>query len=262
MTAALAPARAATTSSLPRWVRLAGWYVLGHCYLLGPALVIGLVLLAVVLGILDARGVDIRSSGMQVLLQVAVWLPFGVAIHYAVNWLGPQLAAGLTRRSFVKASVASAFGIALVAALAQLLLLNLEAWVYQARGWTADGFDGVALAPEATSLTALFGLTLMITAAALSGTLVGLSFVRLRAWATLLLPATVGPLLAVFGLALDPATMFVPIQFGGGDAGRWSPENIGLGGWAGGVLGLAVVASMIVAIHLTARRMPIRGVRA
>lgn len=256
-TAALAPVPA---TGLPRWLRLAGWYVLGHTYLFGGALLVGALVAAVVLAIVSRGGAP-QFSVVQIAHQVAPWLPFGGAVHFAMNWLGPQLVAGLTRRSFIRAAVVSAFGTALVVGLMLMAASWLERVVYDVLGWLPGTFDGRPLAPDTPFLGYLWGLFLILSVSALAGTVVGLTFSRIGALAILLIPVMLAPMVGMALLAVDPTTMWPPIYINrGGDV--YSPADLGIGGAAGVLIGLAILAVVITAVYLLARRIPIRTPRA
>lgn len=70
------------------------------------------------------------------------------------------------------------------------------------------------------------------------------------------------PLIATGVLALDPGAMYSPLTFTR-DGDPWRPPSLGLDrGLASVVLGLAILAVTIAAIHLIAGRHPVRSARA
>lgn len=247
----------------PRWVEAAVWQAVGHWAILGGFFLVVVVVMAVVLAIVSQNTTPTLSA-FQYPMQGAMWIPFGVAIHFATSWLGPHIAAGMTRRSFVRAAVGGVGLLAVSGAIVTLLLLRLEAWVYGLLGWTA-GTDPGRIAPaEAPTLAYLWGLILLIAVAGLTGLVVGLTYARLGPVATLLLPVTLLPLAAVAFLALDPATMFVPFLAWTADDGglMWSPPSLGLGGVAASLLiGVVILLATTYVVHRLARRMPIRAQR-
>lgn len=249
------------SSRTPRWLRLAGWQVGGYALILGGFLLAAVIVAAIVLAIVSRSTVPTMSA-LQFAQQAAPWFLFGVAIHYAVSWLGPHVAAGLPRRTFVKTAVAAAIGAAALGAPAIVALQYAERWVYGLLGWSAGSDSGRVAATQAALLPYLWGLFLLLAVAALTGLIVGLSYARLGAAATLLLPLTISPLLIAASSAFDRSTMFVPalIRI---DGGYVMPLTIAQGGVVVSlIVGLAVLVASTVAIHLLARRIPIRSPRA
>ncbi|GAB96897.1 hypothetical protein BJY21_001459 [Kineosphaera limosa] len=249
-----------TTSGTTRWLRLAGWQVWGYVIILGCFLLAAAVIAAVVLTVV-ARSTTPTISALQFAQQAAPWFLFGVAIHYCTSWLGPHVVAGLPRRSFVKAAVVAAAGGAALGALGLVVLLFAERWIYGLLGWSAGADSGRVLATQAPLLPYLWGLFLLLFLAALTGLVVGLSYVRLGTVATFLLPLTLSPLLLGGLFAFDTATMFVPavIRIEGLPVSWLTGPGSGV---AGALVGLALVGAALVAIHLQARRIPIRSPRA
>lgn len=250
--------RAATTRR-PRWLALAGWQFLGQVTVFAVALVAAVVLAAVVLAILS-RVTTPSYSALQVAVQAAPWLPFAIAIHFSTSWLNLQLAAGLTRRSSVKAAVLSGFGTGAATAVLLAVTLWAEHLVYGRLGWTAAHFSDRTLLPEGPWLPQLWGLFLIMSAWALTGTVVGLAYQRFGAGATLLLPVMLLPLAAVALLVIDPMTMWAPVTIVT-ETGLYTPARFGFGGLAGVAAGVAVLALVVAAIHLLARRLLIRSPR-
>lgn len=243
----------------PRWLDLAGWQFIGQTTVFVAVLAAAIVLAALVLGI-TSRVTTPSYSALQVAVQAAPWLPFAVAIHFSTTWLNLQLVAGFTRRHSVRAAVLSGFGTGLALTLLLLVVLWAEHRVYGWLGWTAASFSGRALLPEAPLLPQLWGLFLIMSTWALAGTVVGLGYQRFGASATLLLPVMLLPLAAVALLAIDPTTMWAPVTISTG-TGLYTPARFGLGGIAGVAVGVAVLGLVVAAIHLLARRIPIRSPR-
>lgn len=256
-TAALSPRPAAR----PRWLSMARWQTVGHWWVLGGFLLIAVIVISVILALVG-RSATPTLSAVQFAPQIGMWMPFGVAIYYCTTWFGPAISGGMTRRSFVRAAVTSVFALAISGALALYVLLRLEPVVYEARGWTPR-LDGGRISPADASVPLyLWGLFLLLAVAGLSGLLVGWTYDRLGAWATFLLPLTMLPLIATGVLALDPGAMYSPLTFTR-DGDPWRPPSLGLDrGLASVVLGLAILAVTIAAIHLLARRHPVRSARA
>ena len=244
----------------PRWLVLAGWQITGQVLFFAGVLAAAIVLIAVVLAVIS-RSATPSYSAFQITVQAAPWLPFGVAIHFSTVWLNLQLAAGFTRRSAVKAAVATGFGTGLAVALMLLAVLWAEYLVYGWLGWTADRFNGRALFPEAPLGSQVWGLFLVMSAWTLGGTAVGLAYHRWGKAATVLLPVLLLPLAAVALLAIDPSTMWAPFSINR-DGTVYTPADHGFGGMVGVALGVAMLALLVAAIHLLARRIPITGPRA
>lgn len=250
-----------TTIASPRsrWLRLAGWQIAGYATVTGGLLLTAAIVLAVILAI-ASRYTTPTLSGMQIVQQIAMWFLFAVAIHYAVSWLGPHVAAGGTRRAFVKAAVIAAAGAAALLAAALLVMAYVEGWIYGLLGWSAGVDHGRAAATQSPVAPYLWGLFMVTFVAALTGLLVGLSYARWGAIATFALPLTMAPLLLTSALGADPATMFAPglIIVNG----RVLSPALGHGFAGSALVGVLIMAATVVAIHLLARRTPIRSPRA
>lgn len=244
------------TRRSPQWVQVATWQVIGQAITFAGFLAAAIVI-AVIALVIISRSVTPSYSALQLAQQVAPWFPFAVAIHIAVSWLRPHVAAGMTRRSYVRGAIASALVTGIGAALALVVVLSVEHWVYGRLGWTAGALDGRALAPSTPLLPYLWGLAVLVAAGALSGTIVGLSYVRLGPLATLALPVTLLPLPAVALLGLDPRTMFTAVAIRV-DGEIVSPVGFGTGGGLGAVLAaLLVLGLAALAVYLLARRIPL-----
>lgn len=244
------------TSALPRWLRMAGWQTAGHWLVfagfLGIALVIAVVALAVI-----SRSRTPMSSAFQIVQQIGMWVPFAVAVHFASRWLGPHVSAGMTRRSFVRASVLAAVALAVSGAVVVWSLAQAESWVFERLGWTPVVRQGLVAVTQAPPAAYLWGLFLLLAMSGVTGLLIGLTYARVGSAATLLLPLTLAPLAATAILALDPATMFRPFLFTF-DGQTWAAPVLADGGVARSVLlGLVLLCATSALVHLLARRMPI-----
>ncbi|MBU4336623.1 MAG: hypothetical protein KJ548_08605 [Actinobacteria bacterium] len=157
--------------------------------------------------------------------QAVAWFLFSQAITLVAGSLRIHVAAGMTRRSFVRGSLGAHLVIGFAHGVVFVALLQLERLVHQAAGWSFEVHDG--LDPTGTRIGVLlmdFGGSFVV--ASLSGLLVGIVYQRVSGWwGTLALPLTVGPLLVVLGSS-------------GGDVGQ-----ILLGGVATGQIG--VVAALV-----------------
>lgn len=249
--------------SRPRWVRLAGWQTTGYGYTVGGFLAVALVIAAVVL-FLVSRNVTPGMSALQIVNQAVPWFLFGSAIYFVTSWLGPLVSAGMSRRSFVRGSVAAAFVVAAGTALVVLALAWAEQRIYGGLGWSAAYDVGPVPTVDAPLVPYLWGLFLLFSVATVTGLIVGLSYTRLGAWATLLLPVTLLPVIVVPAAALDPETMFISGVFSIGTAVE--VHTVALIDIGSGVtrflIGLATLGVSVLVVHLLARRIPINGPRA
>ena len=213
-------------------VRLAGWF--------WAIALVGIVLASVVVWLVSGR-VDHLISPFAV--QAGVWFPFSQAIAIGSVYLTVHVAAGMTRRTFVRAAllVALGTGVGYTGVLAVLVLA--ERALHGALGWgsrmAALGLP-VGEQPLGEVVAALAALSVPFVVGNLSGLLVGIVYLRFGAlWGTLSLPLTVGPLVLV--LYLLP---FVPLL--GTPAG---PGRVGVDAVAG-----AVVAALLAAVFATLTR--------
>lgn len=250
-------AGASGRSGRPTWIRLAGWQVIGHWVGLAGTLVLALAVIAVVLTLVVRSGGTPGLSGLQFALQVLPWLPFGVAIYFANSWLTAQVAAGMTRRSFVRAGVLACLVVAATAAVALLVLLRVEAWLYRSQGWTPGVDPGRIPIDQAAVLPYFWGLFLLLAIAGLTGLIVGVSFLRWGPPATFCLPVTMLPLIAVFFLGLDRETMFTPIALSVG-GGYYGAPQFGLGAVTASLLvGSVLIGLTVFALQRLTRRAPV-----
>lgn len=238
----------AATRRRPQWVRVSAQLLRAYAGLMvwfwGTVVFFAVAILAVV-----SRFHEVRVSGVQFAHHGALWFPFSLAIIITSGYLAVHVAAGMTRRSFARASLVVAGVISLVNAVAATLLLLLERAVYDRLGWfhgvVREGADQEVLASGA-GVHAL-NLFVVLAAGMISGTLVALAYYRFGGWTgTLALPLTMLPLLL--------AGLF-PVA----DADGWSFWQLPLPALdvAGPVLTLFVLAAGAAAVVLLARRVPI-----
>ncbi len=134
--------------------------------------------------------------------QASIWFPFSQAILVVSVFLRVHVASGMTRRTFVRASLlvssATGFGYAVVLTALVLVERRLHALV----GWDAAMHE-VQIADESSSVgVLLLDLAVPFVVANLSGLLVGVAYQRLGGWVgTLVLPLTAGPVLLTQYLA-------------------------------------------------------------
>lgn len=217
-------------------LRLAAWF--------WPIALLALAAATVAVWVAAGRvDVSIAVHGRQAL----VWFLFSQAIQVAASYPRVHVAAGMTRRSLVRGTLLASGATGLAYALVLIGLVLVERWLHALAGW-GSALREVQLAGERAPLWALPIDTVVLTLLAITtGLLVGITYQRWGARATLALPLTVGPLLALLYLGIAP-TGDVP---GLGDV---APRA--LVGLAGGVgaLGVLVVAA---AFAVIARRLPL-----
>ncbi|UCN15203.1 hypothetical protein LFM56_02410 [Cellulomonas iranensis] len=206
------------------------------------------VVTAVVLGVVVLWRVD-GEVGTAVSLyarQGVVWFPFSLAVLVVAAQLRVHVAAGRTRRTFVRASLAVAVGTGVAYAVVLQLLVLAERAVHDAAGWGWRIADPMLADESSPAGVLLAELVVFLVAAQVSGLLVGVVYQRAPGWwGTLALPLTVGPLLGVAAL----------LGGAGGDAHvarTWpaaAPPLLG---------GVALVAVMAVAYAAVTRTVEIR----
>lgn len=133
--------------------------------------------------------------------QGGVWFPFAQAIGIVVGYLRVHVAAGMTRRTFARATLLVGVGTGVAYAAVLTLLTVVERALHHAAGWGWRVADA-GLADE-TSATGLLTAELLLSFVVgnLSGLLVGAVYQRGGGWwGTLTLPLTVGPVAAVVAL--------------------------------------------------------------
>lgn len=228
----------------PQWLRIAEWHFMGHLVVWAGFLAVWLALAVIVLFAVSRR-VEPSLSALQFAPHIAIWVPFGVSIYFVNDWLTVHLAAGMTRRLFVRAGLSAGMAIAVVAAVSVTWLLLLETWIYGRLGWRSQAIPEKVLPSEAGFWPYTWGMVMLTAAGAVCGLLVGLTYLRLGpGGGTLCLPLTVLPLFVVATLGVDPRRMFTPwdLTFYGGGAGQ--------------LLGVAAIVCAAVAVHLLARDVP------
>ncbi len=192
--------------------------------------------------------------------QGAAWFVFGTAVYFATVWLGPMVSAGATRRTVERAGLVAAPALGLTGALAWMLVSHAEHWIFGRLGW-AHGVDGRRLSIlDVPALTYLAAFALTITIAAVCGSLVGVTYFRWGAWATVLLPLTLLPLVACALLGVDSSIVFPPFLLDLGNALRPDGNAFGLLARLG--FGLVILAQTAGAHHALIRRVPVRSTKA
>jgi hypothetical protein len=190
--------------------RAAAWLLTAHLYM--AAWFWGGVVVVAVLGhVFFSRPAD-GSSVVGLAYQAGVWFSFGMGVALSLRELEANIAAGITRRAFLRANLAVAVGMGAVYAGAMVTLQGVEALVLGAAGWEPRRVTSVLY----DSMTDLPGLALVyllaFTAAGLAGLVVGMAYYRLGGvWGTIALVPAVPPLLGVLAL------------LGGRDGTTWVP---------------------------------------
>ncbi|SFJ68537.1 hypothetical protein [Cellulomonas sp. KH9] len=159
-----------------------------------PVVVVASVLVDRLLGVDDA-------SVVLYARHAAIWFPFSQAIALVALYLRLHVAAGMTRRTFARATVLVGVGTGAAYGVVLTVLAVVERGIHTAlgRGWrVTDGF----LADESSPLGLLLAeLVVCCVVGNVSALLVGAAYQRwggLRG--TLALPLTVGPVFLVFAL--------------------------------------------------------------
>lgn len=196
--------------------RAAWWLTSSHLFMAGWFWGIVLVLAIVSTAVVRGGGVGMRSDGtpasaMSMAAQSAVWFTFAMAIALSLRQLRPHLAAGLTRRSFVRANLLVVLGMAAVYALVMVLFLVVEALVVRAAGWEPRTVDGVLFGGVSDAPAAFVGFLLLFGVAALAGLVVAMSYHALGGrWGTVLLLPAVPPVFLVMMLVDRSSSSGIP----------------------------------------------------
>jgi len=207
MTAVDTPRRIPVRRSQTR--RAAWWLIYSHLYMAawfwGVILLLSLVTTFVFRGDgLGLRGDGTISSVVSMGVQAALWFSFAMAIALSLRQLSAHLAAGLTRRSFVRANFLVSVVMAAVYALVMAVLLVVESAVVSAVGWAPRAVDGVPFDGVADAPRAFLVYLLVFATAAVAGLVVGMAYHRLGGlWGTVMLLPAIPPLFVVMMLLVD-----------------------------------------------------------
>lgn len=181
--------------------------------------------------------------------QGIIWLPFSLAIIWAVSYVNVHVAMGLTRRALGRATILAALSTSAVYALGCVGLIQVERAVYSAMGWRHVIMDGLAFMPDTSQVGLLLG-EYVVTAAGglLGGLLCGIVFYRVGGWwGTLAIPVTVGPV--------------VFFQSGMGADVAWLDGSLAVGTVGGGLartaVGVVVLLVVAVAYRTVLRTTPV-----
>lgn len=247
MTTDTAPTHTQTASRRPQWLRVARWLLRAHVSLMAWAWTIAVVVIVVVLFIVS-RGTVPAMSAAAVSHHGLLWFPFSIAIMLTVAYLPFHVANGMTRASFIKASVLVNLAVGVLNAVVTTLGLVVERWAYGRLGWFHGDPDDTTVEVLGSGVLAYgAGLALMFASGMLSGLLIGAVYYRTSAWwGTFALPLTLAPIVVTSLVGLDPET-------------QWTPWSITLADWVPthNLYAVAVLAVSAVAVHLLIRRVPL-----
>lgn len=237
-TPSLSPPVARTATS-PQWLRVARIMLHSHL-VVGLWTVATVTAFAIAILAVVSRSIEPSMSALQYAPPIILWVHFGVNIVIVTTYLRPMVAAGMTRRSFIRAAFLTSVVVAIVLGLVSTALVAAERAAYGRLGWThgfGDGTDNLVLAGGVVEHA--WGATVLLAITGLCGFLVGATFMRLRVWAILLLPLTVGLPFAASVIAVPAPRTATFI----GDS-----PNAAIFGGAGLLVGLALQVVIIVAV--------------
>lgn len=200
---------AVTTSAAVRrpsaTVHTARWLLRQHLGVAAWAAGVLAVAVAVAVVLVDRFG-TIEISIVQFGRQGFIWFPFSMAIMTATSFVNVHVAAGMTRRSLGRATLAVALVMAAFYTVVMTAALQVERAVYGTRGWAQQITDEVPVFSDTSQVGwILTDLALVFTCAQLCGLLVGIVYYRAGGWwGTLALPLTVGPVLVITPILTTP----------------------------------------------------------
>ncbi|MBX9244714.1 hypothetical protein ICW40_07805 [Actinotalea ferrariae] len=223
-------ARLALRSQLVVWV--AFWLTLA-------VIAVGIVVVTVRVGEVEHSAWDYLSAGCR-------WFSFAMLLFVTAGGIGPYVAHGLTRRSFVTLVALDVAVTAAVFSACWTLGHAVENAVFAARGWPTSVQEHLYADGSQLGLVTLEAL-LAVLVYGTSGALVGAAFYRGGGWwGTLTLPLTLAPVAVTESLL----------------TGRWigdlAQRGLDLPLPARGLTILLVVALGMVVLHLVLRRAAIR----
>jgi hypothetical protein len=176
-----------------RTARYLLWWILRVAVWFWPILVLLVVSVRLVLA---ATGV-LPTSILAGATQAGVWFPFSLLIGIAATYPQVHVAAGMTRRSYLRGVLIAVVVSTATSALLMTLALRAERAWYDAMGWTWS-LDGRPDSPVGWVTGVLLPCAAMFLVAHLSGLLVGTVYAsRGGWWGTLTLPLTAGPVMGV-----------------------------------------------------------------
>lgn len=199
----------------------ARWLLRQHIGLAVWAVGILVVLATTALILVDRYG-TVEISIVQFGRQGFIWFPFSVSLISFTAYVSVHVAAGMTRRSLGRASIAAGLTMAAFYTIVMTGALQLERAVYGSRRWAQQITDDAPVFSDTSQVGwILTDLGLVFTATQLCALLVGVVYYRFGGWwGTLAIPLTVGPVLLISPLLttplLDPLSRLarVPIAVG------------------------------------------------
>lgn len=241
-----APSRSTSTTRRPQWIRTCGWLLTRTLYLMLWGWAIAIVLVTVTLAIVS-RYVGIEMSGFAFSHQGMLWYPFALAIIFTTMYLPSHVTNGMTRRSFIQATIVVNIVVGTANAAFSMVALLVERAIYHQLGWFQGHTDGKGADLLASgAATYGLGLVLLFVGGMISGALVGITYHRFGVPATFLLPLTLAPIIGTSLLGLNASTQWTPWDFAF------------LGEWQGSaLLGVLILAAGCAFFALVARRIPI-----
>lgn len=128
--------------------------------------------------------------------QAPRWFLFAMAIVVIAEGLGPHVALGMTRRSFLRQQATGLLVVAVVWGVVSLVVTLLERAFFAGRDWPLETVYGQHPVPTEPWPLVFVDHAVLLAVFALSGLAVGAVYYRLGGWiGTLALPLTVGPVL-------------------------------------------------------------------
>ncbi len=204
---------------------------------------------AVATVVLAALRVDVSTTVVGLARQGSIWVVFSQTVLLVSMHLRVHVAAGMTRRVFARASVATAVAVGLAYGLGYTVLVLLEGVLHDALGWDTTVTDAVLPGPHDSALALLAEYAPTHVVAAVTGLLVGSAYQRLGGrWGTVALPLTFLPFAAVLSLTatqVGPVALAEPLSGGAATAVH--------------VLGALVLTAVAAAAHAAVTRsLPLR----
>ncbi len=173
------------------------------------------------------------------------WFLFVLGIILVAVGLGPHVAQGQTRRTFVVQTVAGFVVVGLVFALMGVAVYAWERWLYGARGWPIEPEGNHLFSSTDQWWLVLAEGALLTPLFALAGVAVGATYYRWRGW---------------IGTALLPVTVGLPVVASDVVHGNWLPGALGVSPpplVAAGVV-VALAAGLVAITYTALRGAPVR----
>lgn len=173
--------------------------------------VIVVVAAAVATPVVAAVNGEVEISLVGLARQGGIWVLFAMSIVLVAVHLAASVAAGMTRRTFARASLLAAAGTGLLWGVLLTVLVLVERALHRALGWDTHLADALLPGPTSSVGLLLAELVPMHVVGAVTGLLVGVVYQRVGGWwGTLALPLTFLPLALVIGTD-EAQVAFVPV---------------------------------------------------